>query len=54
MSHAPNIAIHLTNVVLFIFSIYDFHNLNIPIITQSPKFDKFDPGPTKYLTIWNL
>ncbi|XP_011155287.2 androgen-dependent TFPI-regulating protein isoform X1 [Harpegnathos saltator] len=53
MAHVLNTFAHLINVMMYGFTLYyAFFMLRIPHLEK--KFQSFDPGQLKYLTIWNL
>ncbi|XP_011634661.1 androgen-dependent TFPI-regulating protein-like isoform X4 [Pogonomyrmex barbatus] len=48
-----NMVVHLVNLMAYSFTLYySFYILHIPFLMN--KFDKFDPGQWKYLTMWDV
>lgn len=53
MAPVLNALVHLVSVMMYGFTLhYSFTVLYIPMIAT--KFEKFDPGQLKYLTMWDV
>ncbi|XP_072743910.1 androgen-dependent TFPI-regulating protein isoform X1 [Anoplolepis gracilipes] len=53
MTHVLNTLVHWVSLVIYSFTLYYALNiLHFPMVKQ--KFEKFDPGQLKYLTIWDV
>ncbi|EFN65173.1 hypothetical protein EAG_05722 [Camponotus floridanus] len=53
MAPVLNTLVHLISLILYGFTLYyAFNILHIPMVAA--KFEKFDPGQLKYLTMWDV
>ncbi|KYM89278.1 hypothetical protein ALC53_02354 [Atta colombica] len=52
MPHVLNTLFHLVSLATYSFTIY--YTYNVLQFPEYKKFNNFDPGQNKYLTVWNL
>ncbi|KYN30577.1 hypothetical protein ALC56_15273, partial [Trachymyrmex septentrionalis] len=52
MPHVLNTLFHLVSLATYSFTVY--YTYNVLRFPEYKKFNNFDPGQNKYLTVWNL